>query len=125
MVFVPLFSQDEKKEEKKEEMSCGQKHHTGTYRYQDDLENTIITRTKHKQVETGLKDGSKIVMKVRWVYENEYWLVYKSGMEPTGCLKKNEVIKVVINSCDEKQYSCSYKSSSCGNGKATFVKVMP
>jgi len=114
---------DGKDKPAKAELSCGQKYMVGKFHYEDDLENVIITRTKHRQVENGLKDGSKIVMKVRWIYENEYWLVYKSGNGPTGCLKKNEVIKVTINSCDENKYSCTFKSSACGNGKTTFVRV--
>ena len=64
-------------------------HHTGTYQYTADTGygNFRIKRTKRKQIEYSLDKKEKLVFKVQWISDSEYWLEFVRAKDDSGCLK--------------------------------------
>jgi len=98
-------------------------HKTGIYTYKDKYNEVFIKRTRTKQIEYN-KDKSKVlVLNIKWVSDDEYWLTFIKEKNFPGCLKKGYILKSKITYADRNQFSCKYESDHCGNGEATFIKI--
>jgi hypothetical protein len=107
-----VWSQDSK---------CNVDYKTGTFIYEDPTVKAIIVRTETQQKESWNDGKSFILMKIKWQNDSTYVLTVKKVVNAPGCVKKGTKIWTTIESCDGKKINFSYKTKSCGDGKASMI----
>jgi hypothetical protein len=97
----------------------------GTFEYMEGLyKGVIIKRTRHRQIETDPATHEKIVLKVKWISDNEFWLIFISDTKPSKVPVKGTVLKVKILSVTADSYTCHWDCEKCGpGGTDSFKKI--
>ena len=108
------FGQDENKFEK---------FHTGRFTYEGEEGETIVKRSKKRQVEVFNKGKSKLVLKISWTNDSTYVLVLLRSVRASGCLKRRDWIEVTITSCTEEKYTYVSHTNNCGDGGMVMIKL--
>ena len=99
------------------------RHRTGIYQYADSrFAGYVIKRTKKRQIEYSKEKKEKLVLKIEWKSDSEYWLTLKKS-NVSGCLKVGYVIKTQITSATPTSYSSSFIAEGCGAGETKFIKL--
>ena len=107
-----------------QDSGCLEKFRTGTFQYETGGgEKVIIYRTKRKQTEVFNNGKSKLILKIKWLNDSTYLLIQKKAVNAPGCLKKGDIIKTRVVSCEGERFTCEYSSERCGKGKSVFLKL--
>lgn len=103
---------------------CAKKMREGKFTYEGKQYEVVITRTKTKQIETWNNGKSKLILKIEWISDTEYWLTFKrlvNGGENGP--KKGDVIKTKILSCDGNKYYYECRGDNVPYTDGTIIKL--
>jgi len=96
---------------------------TGKFTYMGDEGKVEIVRTETEQTEIYNDGKSKGVLTIKWLSDTEYLLTLKSAENAPGCIKKGDVIRTKILTCDGTKYYYESSCVTCGEDSNTIVKV--
>jgi hypothetical protein len=83
-----------------------------------------ITRTKSTQIEYNYNKTKSIKMKVKWMADDEYWLIFESAKnepEVSSSNKKGDILKVKITKAGKYGYTCHYTQDG-HEGDCSFTR---
>ncbi|MFZ5553866.1 MAG: hypothetical protein ACOZCO_12190 [Bacteroidota bacterium] len=100
---------------------CHKKFHTGHYTLQGQEGKYKLVRVEGMQTEIFNDSKSKIISDMKWISDTEYHLTLKKLTNVAGCLKKGDVVKVKIVSCEGSKITCEYTTDKCGKGTQVFL----
>lgn len=61
---------------------------------------------------------SKVVNKIEWISDTEYYVIFVKAKNSPGCLKKGDKMKVTISECTENSYHALIVTEHCGGVRA-------
>jgi hypothetical protein len=103
------------------------KMRTGTFEYLTGLEKgDMMKRTRNKQYEydPAIKDKQVAVLQVKWLSDDEYWLILIKDDRPTAHPPKGFTIKIKILTVTGDSYTFHWDCDDCkGGGTGSFRKI--
>lgn len=97
------------------------KFRTGKFYYPLIPDASLVVRTKHRQIEYGLKNNAKSVLKIKWLNDSTYVLTLLSTTYDIPCFRKGLKLTTKITSHNGNEYSF-HTSSKCVEFDAVMVK---
>ncbi len=103
---------------------CAKKMREGKFTYEGREYDVQVIRTKNKQVEIFNNGKSKIISKIHWVSDTEYWLIFKRSKNVKMVnRKKGEIMKVKIISCEGNKYYYECRGDKVSYTDGNMIKL--
>jgi len=81
-----------------------------------------VIRTGKEYVEVYNEGDAKLFHAIRWDNDSTFTLTMKRSVNVLTCLKKGEIMKTTITTCQGNRYESKSISLYCGDTEESFVK---